>query len=128
LAECSRTAFWLSLREDGIKVTTAVLGMAASMAGVLLQAGDERVVGPNAHILIHEVNVDSMGGKVSALEDETKFLRRLNVRSYEILAARAKLKVAAIETRAKRRDWWLTAEEAVELGFADRIGYVGANS
>lgn len=112
-----------SLRADGIHVTTNVLGMAASMAGILLQAGDKRVVGPNAHVLIHEAS-SGASGKLSELEDETKFIKRLNDRTFEILASRSSMKKATIELRAKRKDWWLAAEEVLQHKFADEIGYV----
>lgn len=115
----------LGLRQEGIEVTTCVLGMAASMAGVLLQAGSEgcRVVGPNAHVMIHEVG-GGAAGKISEVEDETKFLKRLNERLWEILSRRSQMTVKQIAVRAARRDWWLTAEDCVTQGFADRIGVV----
>lgn len=111
-----------TLRADGIHVTTATLGMAASMACILLQAGDKRVMGDNAYILIHEVSSGSIG-KVSEMEDETKFAKRLNQRLYDILARRSKVKRRTIESRAKRRDWWLDPDEALKLGLCDEVGY-----
>ena len=111
-----------SVRADGIHVTTCTLGMAASMASILLQAGDVRVIGEHAHVLIHEVSA-STGGKIGEMEDDTKFYHALNKRLFGILAARSKMGVGAIESRAKRRDWWLDSTEVMRKGFADRIGY-----
>src|SRR3954466_12773342 len=42
------------LKAAGHLVTTVALGRAASMGAVLLQAGDHRVIGENAFMLIHE--------------------------------------------------------------------------
>lgn len=109
------------VRRQGIHVTTSTLGMAASMACVLLQAGDDRVMGANAHILIHEVSSGAIG-KLSEMEDETKFTKRVNRRLYDILATRSKMGWRSIERRAKRKDWWLSSEEALHNGFCDRVG------
>ena len=106
-----------------IYVTCVALGMAASMAAVLLQAGSKRIVGPNAYILVHEAEAFSMG-TVSQLEDESKFIRKLNDRLYDILASRAKIKRSEIVTKARRKDWWIDAQECVEFGLADEIGGV----
>lgn len=111
-----------SVRRDGIHVTTCTLGMAASMACILLQAGDVRIMGENSHILIHEVAAGTIG-KLSEMEDETAFCRRLNERLVAILAARAKMSKAKIVAKSKRKDWWLAPEEALKHGFVDKVGY-----
>lgn len=114
--------YLLFLRAEDIHITTVTLGMAASMASVLLQAGDQRIVGPNAHVLIHEVSSGAMG-KIGELEDEFLFCRALNTRLFNILASRSTLSFDEISERAKRRDWWLDAEATLSGGFADEIGY-----
>lgn len=110
------------LRENrGHKVTTVARGYAASMGGILLQAGDERLIGKNAYVLIHEVSSGAIG-KVSELEDEFKFTKRLQERLVCILAERSTLNESEIKKRWRRKDWWISSDEATELGFADRIG------
>lgn len=108
-------------RKHDVKITTIARGMAASMGGVLLQAGNKRIVGSNAHVLIHEVSSIGMG-KMSELEDDIKFAKRLQDRLLDILSSRSTLSKKQVETRWKRRDWWLNAQECVDLGFADEIG------
>ena len=113
------------VEEDGITLTTITLGYAASMAGVLLQAASDgcRVVGPNAHVLVHEVSAGAVG-KIGELEDSVDFSKALNQRLFGILAGRAKVSKAALLRKAKRKDVWLDAEETVnKFGLADRIGY-----
>lgn len=110
--------YLVALRAEGIHITTVALGYAASMAGILLQAGTHRLVGPNAYILIHEVSSGAIG-KISELKDETKFADALWKRLSELLAARSTLSALQVRNRADRRDWWLDADDAVELGFAD---------
>jgi ATP-dependent Clp endopeptidase proteolytic subunit ClpP len=108
------------LSDKGHKITTAARGMAASMGGILLQAGDERLMGPNCYLMIHEVSTFGLG-KVSDIEDEVELAKRLQKRLLGILAERSTMTVKQIESKWKRRDWWVSAIEAVDLGFADRI-------
>lgn len=110
------------LRQNrGHKVTTVARGYAASMGGILLQAGEERLIGRNAYVLIHEVSSGAIG-KVSELEDEYRFAKRLADRLVGILAERSTMNETQIKRRWERKDWWLDAAEVVELGFADGIG------
>ncbi|MBI5172730.1 MAG: ATP-dependent Clp protease proteolytic subunit [Candidatus Melainabacteria bacterium] len=108
------------LRAQGHHLTVMCFGMAASMGGILLQAGDRRIIGVNARVLIHAVSAGSIGS-VYAMEDKAAFCRGLWESLKKILAARSSLSEEQIEERAHRRDWWLEAEEAVSLGFADEI-------
>ena len=115
--------FLLGLRKSGIEVRIVVLGMAASMAAILLQAGTVRVIGPNSRILIHEVGGDGIGGKLSDLQDATKFFEQLNDNMYTILAERSKISKATIQAKSKKKDFWLTAKGIIDNGFADEIGF-----
>lgn len=108
------------LRQVGHHVTTMALGRAASMGAVLLQAGDRRVVGANAFLLIHEVS-NTSAGKVSEMEDGVEFSRRLQKRLLSILSDRSTLTEAQLARRWTRKEWWLDAGEAVALGLADDV-------
>lgn len=112
--------FLLVLRAAGHHVQVLTLGVAASVAAVLLQAGDERLLGRNAMVLIHEVSTVA-AGKASELTDRAAFVDMLQGRLLTILAERSTLSIGEIRDRWERRDWWLTAPEAVALGFADRV-------
>lgn len=124
----------LALRSRGVKINIVVFGMAASMAAVLLQAGETRIVSPNAQVMIHELEVTNPVGssqKVSEQEENAAFSKKLNDRLYEIIASggldegksRCKLSKVEVQKRAHKKDWWMTAKEAVELGIADKIGF-----
>jgi ATP-dependent Clp endopeptidase proteolytic subunit ClpP len=108
------------LRSKGHYVTVTVLGMAASMGGILLQAGDKRVVGENADVMIHEVSYGAQG-TLSNMKDRGKRSEGLWKRLLKILKKRSTLSIAEIESYCDRKDWWLTAKEAVEFGFADEV-------
>lgn len=113
--------FIQELRRRGHYITTLTRGMAASMGGILLQAGDKRVMDENAHILIHEVS--SLGvGKLSEVEDEVRFMKLLwEQRLVRILAQRSTLSAKQIINKAARKDWWFGADDALELGFVDEV-------
>jgi ATP-dependent Clp protease protease subunit len=112
--------FLRGLSRQGIPIRTVGIGEVASMGGVLLQAGDERILTPHAWMLIHEVS-SIAAGKTSEVSDDLKFQTRLQDQCLEILSKRSKLSKAAIKKKWKKTDWWLVAQEAVADGFADRV-------
>lgn len=111
----------------GHHMTVKVRGMAASMGGILLQAGDTRVVGPEALVLIHEVSGGALG-RINDMEDRIAHTRRLWDRLADILSRGSKrhgkqgMTAEEIQTKAHKFDWWLDGNEAVALGFADQVG------
>jgi ATP-dependent Clp endopeptidase proteolytic subunit ClpP len=108
------------LKARGHHITTVGLGMAASMGGILLQAGNVRVMTSNSWLLIHEVSSGTVG-KFSEIEDEVAFLKRLQRQLVAILASRSTLTQRQIMNRWTRKDWWLDAQEALVLGFIDEV-------
>ena len=112
------TIIWL--RAEGHKITTIATGMAASMGGVLFQAGSYRIMTPQASMLIHEAQF-GVGGSTGQVEDEVKYVKMLQDRILTILAERSSLSKAQIKRRWARTNWWLMSDEALELGFADSI-------
>lgn len=112
--------FLSMIKSRGHKLTTVALGMAASMAGILLQAGDVRVLGKESYLLIHEVSFGA-GGKIGEVEDEVAFVKKIQGRVLDIFAARSKMSRSAIASKWRRRDWWLDSSEALKHGFVDEL-------
>ena len=110
---------WLVAEDHN--VTTIATGMAASMAGVLLQAGTTRIITPQASMLIHEAQFGAVGS-MGTIEDEVEYVKKLQSRIVDILAERSTLSPAQIKSRWKRKNWWLMADEVLQLGFADELG------
>jgi len=110
----------LAMREKGWRFVTIARGYAASMGGVLLQAGDVRAMGREAYLLIHEVSTLA-AGKLGELEDEVAFCKKITERVIDIFASRSKLSRNTIRRRMSRRDWWIDSTEALKLGLVDEI-------
>ena len=112
--------FIRDLRDKGHHVTIVVFGMAASMAGVILQAADTRVMGANALMLIHEGALGAMGdfGKV---EDRVALMKLMHDRILDLFAERSNVNKAFIRKHWLRTDWWLTASDSLKHGFVDEI-------
>lgn len=112
--------FMQSLRESGHRVTTGSLGYAASMAGVLLQAGETRWIGHQSWMMIHRAAFGAFG-KTFEVEDEVKFVKRIEERIINIFTTRSSLTSAKIKRNWDRKDWWLSADECLELGLVDEV-------
>tara|TARA_R110002020_G_scaffold190748_4_gene390360 strand:- start:311 stop:1090 length:780 start_codon:yes stop_codon:yes gene_type:complete len=108
------------LRNSGHHVTTGSLGMAASMAGILLQAGDTRWLGHQAWMMIHRAAFGAYG-KTFEVEDEVKLVKRMEDRILTIFTARSKLTSNKIKRNWDRKDWWISADECKEMGLIDEI-------
>lgn len=121
-----------AIRAKGFHVTTGTYGMAASMAGILLQAGDVRWIGREAWLLIHQAQFGAMG-TMGQVEDQVEWIKRIQKRILGIFASRASarrgsryhgketLVLKKIEKNWQRKDWWLSSDDCLEWGFVDEI-------
>jgi ATP-dependent Clp protease protease subunit len=102
-------------------VSTICVGMAASMASVLLAAGTKgkRFALPNSMILIHQPSSGAQGQQtdIQIVADETKWLRNhLN----ELLSEYTGQPVEKINEDTER-DNYMRASEALEYGLVDKV-------
>lgn len=112
--------FIQNLRERGHEITTGSLGYAASMAGVLLQAGDIRWIGHQSWMMIHRAAFGAIG-KTFEIEDEVKLVKRIEYRILDVFVSRSKLSRMKIQRNWNRKDWWITADECLEIGLVDEV-------
>ena len=115
------------LRGEGHYVTTCAMGYAASMGGILLQAGDKREIGKNAFVLIHELSFGA-AGDMGDMIDAVEMAEIIQKRVIDIFCSRAKetgrpghLTPAKMKRKWQRKDWWLSSDEAYRLGVVDEI-------
>jgi len=105
------------------KVRILCVGMAASIATVILLAADkeDRLVLPNTKLLIHQVFLPGVvRGQASDLEITAKDLLATRDRINELYAEETGQPLDRIK-KDTNRDYWMTAEEAVEYGLVHRI-------
>ncbi len=102
-------------------VSTICTGMAASMAAVLLAAGEKgkRTALPHSRVMIHQP-LGGAHGQASDIEITARQILQLKQELYEILARHSGTDLQTIERDADR-DYWLTAPEAVAYGLVDNI-------
>ena len=103
------------------EVSTICVGMAASMAAVLLACGakGKRLALPNSMVLIHQPSsgVEGQQTDIQIVADETKWIRqRLN----EILSEATGQPIEKVNADTER-DNYLRANEALEYGLVDRV-------
>lgn len=104
------------------EITMVVRGYAASMAAILLQAVDNRVIGPESYLLVHEISAGAIG-KIGEMKDDMKWYERVCERIATIFIQRSNGKITKAKFKANwtRKDWWLDSDEALRLGFVDAI-------
>jgi ATP-dependent Clp protease protease subunit len=102
-------------------VTTTAVGMAASMATILLTGGTSgrRYALPNATIHLHQP-LGGVQGQASDIEIEAQEILRMRRLLNEILMRHTGLEVGEIETYTDR-NFYMTAEKAVDLGIIDKV-------
>lgn len=105
-------------------VTILVYGSAMSMGSWILQAADERVMTPNATLMIHNIS-DDYTGSLTELRARHKESERLTAIMEETYLAKMRVvdpKASLAKLRAMlASESYVTAQEAVRLGLADRI-------
>jgi ATP-dependent Clp protease protease subunit len=111
------------LQRQGHYITTRATGIAASMGAVLVQAGDVRIMDARAKMLIHEGSTSFGNSRMSAgeMEDYQTFSRMLKEDILDILSERSTLTRDEVKDKWSRKDWWITAAEALEYGFVDAV-------
>jgi ATP-dependent Clp protease protease subunit len=120
-AVTSGLAIYDAMQYISCDVATICLGQAASMAAVLLAGGTKgkRMAFPNARMMIHQP-LGGAEGQASDMEIQVKEMSRIKKRLNEMLVHHTGQPLKVIE-RDTDRDFYLTAEEAVQYGLVDQI-------
>ena len=111
-------AIFNALRSHTARVTTRVDGMAASIASVIVQAGDQRVMLTGSQMMIHE----AWGLSIGSAQDMRDFAEILDKQSDLIAGIYAERtgKDVAHFRELMTGETWFTADEAVTAGLADQ--------
>ena len=104
-------------------VSTICIGMAASMGAFLLSSGakGKRIALPNAEIMIHQPSGGSQG-QATDIEIQALHILKIKKKLNMILAENTGKSVAQIAADCER-DYFMSADEAMEYGLIDKVIY-----
>ncbi len=102
-------------------VSTICTGMAASMAAVLLVAGEKgkRFALPHSRVMIHQP-MGGAQGQATDIEITAREILKLKDELYHIIANHSGQPFEKVEADSDR-DYWMIAKEALEYGMIDKI-------
>lgn len=102
-------------------VQTICVGMAASMGAFLLAAGTKgkRFALPNSEIMIHQP-LGGIRGQATDIKIHTEWLMKIKNKLNRIISERTGQPLEKIE-RDVERDFFMSAEEAIEYGIIDNV-------
>jgi len=102
-------------------VSTICVGLAASMASLLLAAGapGKRFALPNSEIMIHQV-MGGAEGQASDIKIRAEHILKTKDKMNKILAKHTGQKVATVE-KDSDRDYFMSADEAQKYGIIDKL-------
>ncbi|MFA6131917.1 MAG: ATP-dependent Clp endopeptidase proteolytic subunit ClpP [Patescibacteria group bacterium] len=102
-------------------VSTTCIGMAASMAAVLLAAGakGKRFVLPNSEVMIHQV-LGGFQGQATDIKIHAERILKTKDRLNQILATHTGQLLKTIEADTER-DNFMSADEAKKYGLVDKV-------
>lgn len=102
-------------------ISCICMGQAASMAALLLTAGEKnkRFALPNARIMIHQP-LGGVEGQATDIGIQAKEIMRMKARMNELLSRHTGQPIEKIE-KDTDRDYFMTAQEAKEYGIIDEV-------
>jgi ATP-dependent Clp protease protease subunit len=114
-------AIYDTMRYVGPRVSTVCMGLAASLATVLLAGGAKgmRFALPNTRILIHQPS-GGFEGQATDIQIHAREILRMRKTLNEMLATHTGQPIEKIE-RDTERDFFMSAQEAKEYGIIDDI-------
>lgn len=102
-------------------VSTICTGMAASMAAVLLVAGekDKRFALKHSRVMIHQP-MGGIQGQASDIEITSREIIKLKQELYNIISEHSGQPYDKVYADSDR-DYWMTSQEALEYGMIDKV-------
>jgi ATP-dependent protease ClpP protease subunit len=112
-------AIYNLLRAQGKPIDVFVDGLAASAASIIAMAGGTVAVGVGAMIMIHNAATFAYGDAVS-LHKVADTLDKISQTVGDIYVTKTKQSAADIKTMMDA-ETWLSAQDAIDKGFADKL-------
>jgi ATP-dependent Clp endopeptidase proteolytic subunit ClpP len=108
-----------ALRELDAEVIIRVDGLAASIASIIAMAGNKVIMSPGSLMMIHRPSVFA-AGNVDDLDKARDLLLKIEESITPIYTEKTGLSTEKIAEMLEA-ETWMSADEAVELGFADQV-------
>jgi len=123
----SGLAVYDTIKHIHAEVQTICIGQCASMAAVILGAGEpgKRFILPSSRVMIHQP-WGGVQGQASDIKIQAKEIVRLKKMLIDYLAADTKKTTEQI-SQDLERDYYMSATESVEYGIVDRVLVRGMN-
>ena len=113
--------------QEGKTVTTRVSGVAASIASVIVLAGDKREMPKNAFAMIH-APWSFAAGNAEELREQADVLDKIGNSLRSVYVDRMGVAESEVDEMLSK-DTWLTADECLEMGFATELtGEIAASA
>ncbi len=117
------------IKRSGHHITIEAYGYLMSAGSIIFQAGDKRIMAPNTTMMLH-YGEDGFSGHSKNLQRHAKESGRLNTKVEDIYLWKINEKMKLLDKKPWTReqlearmkfDWFITPEEAVEIGLADEV-------
>ena len=121
------TAIYNQLKRHPARKTVYVDGFACSIASVIAMAGDEVVMPPNSLMMIHNMWMGAVGN-AAELRKAADDLDVINAAGRQAYLAKAGDKLdEAVLSAMMDAETWLTAQQCIQYGLADRCAEADAD-
>lgn len=107
------------IKKSKTPVYIVALSLAASMGSVILASGHKRMAYKYSNILIHDGST-MVAGTTKKVNDHMAFYQKKNEQIKEFIIANSNISSEKYDDM-EDREWWMTADEAIELGVIDEI-------
>lgn len=112
-------AIYNALRQHPANVTVKVMGVAASAASFIAMAGDKIVMPENTFMMVHNP-MGGVFGNADEMREWADTLDKIAASLISIYVARTGKSEDEVKALLDA-ETWMTAKEAVDLGFADEV-------
>jgi len=113
-------AVYDSIKACPCPITIYVVGSAMSMGSIILQAADQRIIYPNATVMVHDGYESRVNDIPTTFQNWAEYSKKTQKRMYEIYAERSGRPISFWRKKCAA-DLILSAKEAKELGLVDTI-------
>ena len=114
-------ALYDAIKASKTKVDVIISGKSMSMGTIIMLGSETRKAYRNTTFMIHEMTSGYLG-KLADLETDLDESKRLQKILWDIITSETKITQKQLDDiYEKKKDWYLSAEEALELGLITEI-------